>query len=80
MTPRLHQPDEAATGDDLLTLSEVCRMLGVSVPTGERMKSAGKLPPCLELSRRVHRWRRATVIEFIRKLEADAIRRQARAR
>jgi predicted DNA-binding transcriptional regulator AlpA len=82
--PRLtvHDPEATprADPDALLTLREVCSLLGVSITAGERLKAQGRLPPHLEITRRTHRWRRSAVLDYLRRLEEETARRQARLR
>jgi predicted DNA-binding transcriptional regulator AlpA len=50
----------------LLISDTVCAHLaGVSRATWHRLRAAGKLPPCVKLSCRVVRWRRAEILAWI---------------
>jgi predicted DNA-binding transcriptional regulator AlpA len=60
---------EALDRERLMSLRELCALLGIAIPTAERMKAAGKLPPHVELSRTCHRWRTGTVLDWIRQRE-----------
>ena len=79
---KAHDPDGplGADPDALLTLRQVCGLLGVSLTVGERLKAQGRLPPHIEITRRTHRWRRRAVLDYLRQLEAETAHRQARAR
>ena len=84
MTPplTLHNPAPAGQPgpDDLLTFRQVCDLLGISQAAGERLKAAGRLPPHIALTRRSHRWRRAAILDYLRRLEQETAQRQSRAR
>jgi predicted DNA-binding transcriptional regulator AlpA len=54
-------PADEAADSLLIDARELARLLSVSLATLHRMKSAGKLPRELALSRGCVRWRRETV-------------------
>jgi predicted DNA-binding transcriptional regulator AlpA len=53
-------------GQRLIDRAEFQALLGIGQSTFERLKAAGRLPPHLELSKTLHRWRLATVLEWLR--------------
>ncbi len=61
-------PAGAPAGTDplLIDISQLARLLGVSKPTVERLKAAGKLPRHVIVSAGCHRWRRAEVEAWVR--------------
>ena len=52
--------------DDLVSLSEMAEILGVSKRTVERQIQEGKLPPTIRLPGRRRFWTRSTIEAFLR--------------
>ncbi len=61
--------DRTAQGGDLLTPADVAAMLKVSKRTVFRLRAAGVLPPPLELSTNLIRWRAEDIVNFINGLQ-----------
>jgi predicted DNA-binding transcriptional regulator AlpA len=59
-------------GLELLTLSDLCELVGISISTGRLWRREGRLPPPLQFTRRGLRWRRSTVRAWLDRLEAGA--------
>jgi predicted DNA-binding transcriptional regulator AlpA len=60
--PRL-SPDLAA--ERLIGIAELCELAGIGRSTAERWLAAGRLPEPIRLSRTCHRWRLASILEWI---------------
>jgi predicted DNA-binding transcriptional regulator AlpA len=58
-------PGRSAADAMLIDARRLAELLGVSKPTIDRMKAAGKLPKHIELSPGCHRWRAAEVREWV---------------
>ena len=44
-----------------MSIRDIAELLGASVSAIERMKALGQLPQHVELSKRMHRWRKSDV-------------------
>jgi predicted DNA-binding transcriptional regulator AlpA len=62
--PQVLSPDLDA--ERLIDRAEFQALLGIGQSTFERLKASGRFPRHLELSRTLHRWRLATVLEWLR--------------
>ena len=63
VTPPL--PPSLQSGDRLLRLNELTRMLGVSRSTVYRYLAAGRLPPPVHLSSRCIAWKASTITAWM---------------
>jgi predicted DNA-binding transcriptional regulator AlpA len=73
-------PAAAPVPPEFVTADDVAAMLRVSRRTVFRMRQRNELPPPVEVSRHIVRWRLADLREFVNKLPSRQSRRRTESR